>query len=356
MSRFDGKVPFDDLPNLPARFDFESTEIMRSCIRASRSLAELQGFVETLPKIRMLIELLLLMESESSSAIENVILSKQRLFFAASGDEDSTDRFTKEILGYNKALISASGHIPDLDTIELICSSIKGKTMSFRRDGDDSVVLYNPGSRKPVYTPPSSRLVPDLMRNLQEYIFTDDELDPLIKMAIIHYQFEAIHPFFDGNGRTGRILNVLYLQYSKLMRDPILFLSGYIIDNKKRYYELLSAVSSEGKWEQWVLFMLDAVDATSRKTMDLIRNITDLIKQYKEKARMMKIPDRCIDTIFSNPFCTIDVVKESVGCSKPTAIKYLHKLEELNFVKSSISKKSKVFENSSLLDLFSKNE
>lgn len=354
MPYFDRSDAYDELPVLPPAYDVETTAVMRACIRASRSLSELQGLIATIPEKRILLELLPLQESESSSAIENIVSSKKRLFMATSGDAESSDRFTREIISYNRALMSAAGKIPDHKTIKTICSIIRGEDVEFRKEGDEPVGLYVPGTKTPVYTPPSGGMVEKLMKNLQEYIFTDDEVDPLIKMAIIHYQFEAIHPFFDGNGRTGRILNVIYLQYSKLLKDPVLFLSGYIIHNKTEYYDLIRRVSSNGEWEPWILFMLDAVDQTSRYTIGLIRSVTELMKDCREVAVDSRIPEKCIDVIFSNPFCTIGMMMNSIGCSKPTAIKYLRTLEDSRILKSSVSGSQKVFENVKLLELFSK--
>ena len=353
MNRFEAGAPFDDLPRLPPIQDLESVEVMRACVKASRSLAELQGLIETVPEKRILLELLPLQESESSSAIENIVSSKQRIFMAVS-DDTETDRFTKEIVSYNKALSTVSGELPDLKTTRRICSIILDDEIEFRGAGDDPVELYMPGSKKPVYTPPSSDRVSAFMDNLIEYIFTDDEVDPLIKMAVIHYQFEAIHPFYDGNGRTGRILNILYLQYSGLLRDPMLFLSGYIIRNKRRYYDLLSEVSLTGKWEQWILFMLDAVDTTSKETISLIRGITGLMGRCMERAKALKIPEACIDVTFANPFCTIGRMRDSLGCSKPSAMKYLRMMEEDGMLTSTVSGKIKIFENRGLMDLFAK--
>jgi len=353
MPSLDRDRPFDDLPMLPPAFDAESPEIMRACIRASRSLSEMKGFIETIPEKKILLELLPLQESESSSAIENIVSSKKRLFMATSGNLDPNDRFTKEIVGYNKALNAASGKIPDIGTMKTICSIILDTPVEFRGEDDELVGLFSIGSKKPVYTPPSGRCIPSLMKNLQEYIFTDDDLDPLIKMAIIHYQFEAIHPFFDGNGRSGRILNVIYLQYSKLLNDPILFLSGYIIHHKTRYYELLNAVSTEGGWEKWILFMLDAIDETSRRTIGLIRGIVGLMETCRIKCGELRIPLNCTEVIFSNPFCSIKMMQESLGCSRPSATKYIRSLVHAGILRASKSKSMTIYENVGLMDLFS---
>lgn len=191
------------------------------------------------------------------------------------------------------------------------------------------------------------------LKNLQEYIFTDDETDPLVKMAVIHYQFEAIHPFFDGNGRTGRILNVLYLQYDKLLDDPLLFLSDYIIRNKTRYYQLLSGVTEDKDWESWILFILDAVDVTSRETIALIHKIVKLISKYRKECSAVGIPEKCADIIASNPFCTIGKMADEAGCSRPTASRYMHALAEKGILEESRSGRHVVFMNVGLLKLFS---
>ncbi|MBE6514565.1 MAG: Fic family protein [Thermoplasmata archaeon] len=356
MPDFDRNSPYDDLPRLPPRADIESVDIMRACIKASRSLAELQGLVSTIPDKRILLELLPLQESESSSAIENIVSSKKRLFMAVSGDPEKADRSTREILGYNKALLTSSGRIPDLETIRNICSSIKGEAMDYRNPGDEQVGLFSAGSRVAVYTPPSGASVNGLMKNLMEYIFTDDDVDPLIKMAVIHYQFEAIHPFFDGNGRTGRILNIIYLQYSKLITDPLLFISDYIIENKARYYELLGNVTKEGDWESWILFMLEAVDIVSRRTVSRIGRITSLIKDCKTGAKSLGVPEACIDAVFSNPYCTIGNMMDSLGCSRPSASKYLKALESVDMLRSVRTGKGLVYVNNPLIEEFSRAE
>ncbi len=350
---FDKDSPFDDLPQLPPCMDIETPDIMKACIRASRSLAELKGLMGSIPDQRILLELLPLRESEASSAIENILSSKERLFMAASGEGGNADRYTREILGYNKALIKAKGNNPDLETIRNICSTLLGEETRFRCNDNDEVYLLRPGMAGSVYTPPRGSKVAEKLKNLQEYIFTDDETDPLVKMAVIHYQFEAIHPFFDGNGRTGRILNVLYLQYDRLLDDPLLFLSDYIIRNKTRYYQLLSGVTEEKDWESWILFILDAVDVTSRETIALIHKIVKLISTCRNECSALGIPEKCADIIASNPFCTIGKMADEAGCSRPTASRYMHTLAEKGILEESRSGRHVVFMNVGLLKLFS---
>lgn len=352
---FDRNTPFDELPPVPPYTDIETPEIMRACIRASRSLAELKGLMGSIPDQRILLELLPLRESEASSAIENIRSSKERLFLTASGEEEETDRYTREILGYNRALTKAKGNIPDLETIRNICSTLLDEEMEFRNDDDDEVYLVTPGMTGSVYTPPRGSKVAEKLRNLQEYIFTDDETDPLVKMAVIHYQFEAIHPFFDGNGRTGRILNVLFLQYDGLLDDPLLFLSDYIIRNKTRYYELLTGVTENREWVPWIMFILDAVDVTSRETITLIHRIVSLISRCRKECFTLGIPEKCADVIASNPFCTIGKMADEMGCSRPSASKYMHTLAETGILEESRSGKYTMFKNVGLLELFLRN-
>ena len=345
--------PFDDIPLLPPRAELESIEVMRACVSASRSLAELQGLVGMLPEKRILLELLPMQESESSSAIENIVSSKKRLFLASSGNKDMLDKSTREIVGYNRAISVASGKIPDMSTVKEICSTILGDTMEFRSEKDETIGLFSYGSKVPVYTPPSGKVVGRLMRNLQEYIFTDDEVDPLIKMAVIHYQFEATHPFFDGNGRTGRILNIVYLQYSKLLKDPALFLSGFIISNKSRYNDLLNSVTTRDDWEPWILFMLEGVEKTSKQTISTIRSIVGMMKDCKKLCQEAGIPEKCAEAVFGNPFCTVSMMQEAIGCSRPSSVKYLRALEGKGILAASKGRGALVFENICLLKLFS---
>lgn len=353
MPCFDRGRPFDDLPPLPPDRDLETTEILRACIKASRALAELKGLMGTVPDQRILLDLLPMRESESSSAMENIVSSKERLFMAASGDANSPDRFTKDILRCNSALSESNHEVPDLDTVRGICSRICDEDVRFRSSDEDEVFLLSTGSRRPSYTPPSGSAVGAKLRNLMEYVFTDDETDPLIKMAVIHYQFEAIHPFFDGNGRTGRILNVIYLQYSRLLNEPVLSLSDYLIRNKTRYYELLDAVSSRGEWEPWILFMLEAVEVTSKETVALVHGISRMMGKGRALCRERGIPVECVDVVFANPFCTVRRMAAAIGCSRPSATKYLRGMAEAGILEMRRSGRGNLYGNRPLLELFS---
>ncbi|MBQ7405713.1 MAG: Fic family protein [Candidatus Methanomethylophilaceae archaeon] len=346
---FNPQIPFDDLPKLPPHLDIETSEVMRSCVAASRALGELKGLLESIPDQRVLLELLPLQESRSSSELENIISSRDRLFMASSTIDDS-DIYTREILRYNSAMVKYNRKIPDTKTIRNVCSEVCGMDVRYRSTPEDEVYLKRMGSVE--YTPPSGDLVPQLMSNLMEYIFTDDEVDPLIKMAVIHYQFEAIHPFFDGNGRTGRILNVMYLQYNHLLNEPVLFLSGFIIDNRKRYYELLRRVSSDSDWEPWILFMLEAVRKTSHDTIRLIRNILKKMDDAKNVCSGLKIPLEVVDFIFATPFSTPSQIQSALSLSRPTAMKYLNQLESVNILSSRKTGRKHLFVNDGLLSLF----
>ena len=351
MPSFDSEAPFDELPPLPPREDIETESVLKACIGASRALGELRGLVETVPEQKILLELLPLQESRSSSEIENILSSRNRLFVAAAGGDES-DRFTREILRYNQALMRYNHTIPDHTALCGICSIICDQPMDYRRTDDDEVFLVSYANRGTSYTPPSGSNVGRLMNNLMEYIFTDDETDPLIKMAVMHYQFEAIHPFFDGNGRTGRILNILYLQYNKLLNEPILFLSQYIIDRKSEYYRLLRGVTSESAWEPWIIFMLEGVRETSLSTIRTIRGIRKLMTETSPKCERLNIPLSAMESIFSNPFCTISRMQADVGCSRATAAKYLKAMENEGILSSERNGRTVVYRNDGLLGLF----
>lgn len=351
MRRSGTDGPYNNLPLIPPSENIESERILKSCISAARALGELKGLVATVPEQKILLELLPLQESRSSSEIENIVSSRDRLFVALDNGKPN-DNFTREVLRYNLTLTRHSHSIPDQNTIAAICSDLCGEPMRYRDSPEDEVFLVQYWGRDIAYIPPSGDNVSRLMKNLIEYIFTDDEIDPLIKMAVIHYQFEAIHPFFDGNGRTGRILNIMYLQYCKLLDEPILFLSQHIINNKSEYYRLLDKVTSNREWEPWIIFMLDAVRKTSEDTVRLVRKIRTLLTDARKIGLASGVPQTVIDSIFSNPFCTISRLQSDIDCSRPTATKYLRTLESAGLL-SSIKESGKIiFCNLRLLDLF----
>ena len=347
---FDPSVPYNDLPNLPVRKDVETTDVLKLCIMASRALGELKGLLESIPDQIIILELLPLQESRSSSEVENIVSSRDRLFMASSVSDVGSDIYTREILRYNRTLMSHSNAIMDEDTIRGICSEICGADVDYRNNPDDIVCLRNMHSV--VYTPPSGENVHRLMRNLIEFIYSDDGLDPLVKMAIMHYQFEAIHPFFDGNGRTGRILNIIYLQYNQLIREPVLFLSRYIIDNRKRYYQLIRNVSGFGDWAPWIEFMLEGVYRTSLDTIRLIKSIVKEMDSTKAICLEHGVPSEVSEFVFANPFSTVSMMVDRLSLSRPTATKYVRIMESIGVLESIKEGRCSVYRNQGLLSLF----
>ena len=281
LSQFDRNQPFNGLPALPPATDVETSAILRKTITASRALAELKGMAERMPNQAMLIDSLVLQEARASSEIENILTTNDELFKAASDEALPASAEAKEVLRYREALNHGFRQIKErpLSTglfIE-IAQLIKQTDFNVRRV---------PGTRianshgQTIYTPPEGEsVIRDKLRELENFMHAEDGLDVLVKMALVHYQFEAIHPFTDGNGRTGRILNILYLVDQGLLTLPVLYLSRYIIDHKLAYYEGLRKVTEQGAWVDWVLYMLDAVEQTSLRTHKQITDILSLMEK-----------------------------------------------------------------------------
>ncbi|WP_372612864.1 Fic family protein, partial [Halomonas sp.] len=258
--------PYTGLPPLPPAEELETPAVLKACIPARVALAELKQAGELLPNQGLLINLLPLLEARDSSDIENIVTTTDRLFQFAQ-DDTHADPATKEALRYRTALNSGYRELARrplcTNTAVEICSTIKGVDMEIRRV--PGINLANQDTGEVIYTPPMGEAaLRDLLANWERYLHEEDGVDPLIKMAVAHYQFEAIHPFTDGNGRTGRVLNILYLIEQRLLSLPILYLSRYIVLHKPDYYRLLLAVTREGQWQEWLLYMLKAVEYTAR--------------------------------------------------------------------------------------------
>ncbi|MEX1211354.1 MAG: Fic/DOC family N-terminal domain-containing protein, partial [Balneolaceae bacterium] len=253
--------PYNILPPLPPRTDLETPDILKTAIAANRSLAELKGKSDSLPNPAILINSIVIQEAKASSEIENVVTTNDKLFMALSADDQKADPQTKEVLRYRQALWEGFNQLKEREfNVELFTRLMQviKETGAGLRD-DSKTVIANPNTRKIIYWPPEGReLIRNLLENLTTYIHAEDDTDPLIKMAVMHYQFEAIHPFEDGNGRTGRILNILYLIHRQLLHQPVLYLSDYIISRKPDYYRLLREVTEKEAWEPWIIFMLEA--------------------------------------------------------------------------------------------------
>jgi len=323
--------PYNDLPLLPPSIELETKAVLKRCISARAALAELKQAAELIPNQAMLINTLPILEAKDSSEIENIVTTTDKLFQYAS-DDAHADPATKEALQYRRALYEGWRTLVqrpiNTNMAETICSQIKGVEMSVRKV--PGTALVNERTGETICTPPEGeQLLRDLLSNWERFLHEQPELDPLIRMAVMHYQFEAIHPFTDGNGRTGRILNILYLVQENLLTLPILYLSHYIIANKSQYYSGLLAVTREQAWEPWLLYMLDAVESTAYWTTRKIISIRDLADHTEAYVReqLPKIYSReLIDTIFQQPYCRIGDLVDAGIAKRQTASEYLKKL------------------------------
>jgi len=348
--------PFNDLPLLPPEVNLDSVAILRGCIPARAALAELKQAGQLLPNQGLLINLLPLLEAKDSSEIENIVTTTDKLFQFAS--EDSlADPATKEALRYRTALNTGYQELEKkplcTNTATEICSTIKGMQMDVRKV--PGTTLSNQHTGEVIYTPPEGEdVLRNALSNWERFIHQDDEIDPLIKMAIAHYQFEAIHPFLDGNGRTGRVLNVLYLIDVGLLTLPILYLSRFIVKNKQDYYRLLTTVTRTGEWEEWILYMLKGVEETSIWTTRKIEAVRNLIEHTSEfiRTKLPKIVSHeLIQIIFEQPYCRIGNLVENDIAKRQTASVYLKQLCKIGVLKEIQEGKEKLFVHPKLIKL-----
>ncbi len=360
--KFARSKPYNQLPLIPPKADMETKAVLKKTVTAGRALAELKGVGETIPNQAMLINTIVLREAQSSSEIENVVTTTDALFKAFTAKTNNIDPATKEVLRYREALWEGFNTLkkrPVLSTnvfIKLFWT-IKENKAGIRKVPGTKVA--NLATGEVMYTPPEGeQVIRDKLKNLEDYIHAEDKVDPLIKLAIIHYQFEAIHPFFDGNGRAGRILNILFLVYKDLLALPVLYLSKYIIENKNDYYRLLRDVTEKDKWEPWILFMLDAVEQTSAYTRDKIINIRSLLEKTLEEAKK-KLPERVyskelIELLFHQPYTKGQFLVEAKIAERKTAADYLKELEKVGILKSKKIGKENLYLNVKLFNLLSK--
>lgn len=351
--------PFNDLPFLPP--DKESTEtknILRQVVKSSVALAELKGLVYTLPNPTILLNAVILKEAKASSGIENVITTQDKLYQALSTKGVPADAATKEVLRYREAIlfgfqqIKKKGFI-NTNIITQIQRILEENTAGIRKL--PGTALKNEATGKVIYTPPDdySKII-DLMKNLDAYLNDAVEFSPLINLAIQHYQFESIHPFYDGNGRTGRIVNVLYLILHGLLDSPILYLSEFIIENKSDYYRLLQEVRTKDKWEEWILFILKAVEKTANETILQIQEINKLFQITTDKIKtefQKSFNKELLELLFEQPYCKIDFVIERLNVSRITASKYLKELKQAEILESKQVWKETLYINTKLFDL-----
>ena len=351
------------LPTLPLESieQWETRAVLKKAAEAHRYLAEVKGVAATIPNEEILINTLTLQEARHSSEIENIITTQDDLYRAAVADEDSIPPATKEVQDYATALRAGFRRVRQSRLIRLDDILIIQETLEKNRAGLRKLpgtALKNQASGEVVYEPPqSATAIADLMENLVAYI-NDDQLcdaDPLVKMAIIHHQFESIHPFYDGNGRTGRIINMLYLVANDLLDLPVLYMSRYLIKTKARYYEELQGVRDTGNWEPWLLYMLEGVSQTARQTIDLIGRIRELMQHTKHRMReeCPKIyRQELLNNLFNHPYTKIEFVMDDLGVSRITATKYLDELINTGLLDKTKVGRRNFYINTSLMRLF----
>jgi len=322
------------LENLPLPVDLETTKVLKALPAAHAALAELKGIASTIPNQNILINTLGLQEAKDSSAIENIITTHDDLYKSGLNLDAFKSSEAKEVQNYISALkkgfelLKINGLLTN-KTIITIQETLEDNNAGFRKL--PGTALKNAVTGEVIYTPPQDYdEIVHLMSNLEKYI-NDPEMqdcDPLIKMAMIHFQFESIHPFYDGNGRTGRIINILYLILKGLQNLPILYLSNYIIKHKADYYWLLQKVREENLWEEWLLFMIKGVEITAKETIELIGNIKDLMLEYKYKLRnnYKFYSQDLLNNLFAHPYTKIEFLVNDLGVSRLTAANYLNKL------------------------------
>ncbi len=363
MTDFNPEVPYNTLPPLPPPTDLiETTEILKRCIKARVALAELKQAAELIPNSAVLVNALPLLEARASSEIENIVTTTDKLFEYADIAEDRADAATKEALRYRTALFEGTKMVQrrmlSTDMAIQICSTIKGQELDIR--AEPGTTLKNRLSGATIYTPPvGQRLLIEKLDNWAEFMQRNTDIDPLVKMAVQHYQFEAIHPFSDGNGRTGRILNILFLLEHGLLDSPILYLSRYIIQNKAAYYRLLSKVTTDQDWAPWILFILDGVEETCTWTTDKIKSIRELMQhtgQFVQK-RLPKIYSwELVEMLFRQPYCRISNLVDSDIAKRQTASVYLKQLSDLGVLREIKSGRENIFVHPKYIELLSGEE
>ena len=359
---FNPASPYNDLPLLPPSADVETKAVLKRVASAGRSLAELKGLGATIPNQSILVNSLVLREAKASSEIENIVTTNDALFKAFTASSSRVDPATKEVLRYRAALWEGFN---ELKKRGLMTTNLFVKLVQIINENQAGIrmlpgtVIQNTRTGAILYTPPTGEsVIREKLKNLEEYIHTEDETDPLIKLAIVHYQFEAIHPFSDGNGRTGRIINSLLLISRGLLDLPILYLSKYIIEKKTEYYRLLRAVTAKGEWDNWILYMLDAIQTTAVETREKIVSIRKLIDQTLEIGRT-KLPAKVyskelIELLFHQPYTKVQNLVDAGIAERKTAAVYLRELEKVGILRSKKSGKEVLFLNVKLFQLLSK--
>ena len=347
-------LPFND-------YNLKTPKILEALNEASRSLAELKGFANSIPNQHFLTNIITINEAKDSSAIENIVTTHDSIYkvLTESGFKDES---AKEVVDYRSAiwhgyeLIKEKKFISTNILVELQ-GMIEPNKAGIRKS--PGTKLINSKTKEVIYTPPQDeKEIRDLLKNLEYYMNeNDDEVDSLIKMALIHYQFESIHPFYDGNGRTGRILNVLYLVLNHLLDSPILYLSNYINKNKEQYYKLFTEFRENNNYEEWIIYILKGIEETSKNTIELIKQIQNEMESYK-KEFMIKLPkiysDELLDSLFFEVYTRINYIENRCNITRQTATTYLNQLVDAGLLEFEKVGRENIYKNTRLIELLSK--
>ena len=348
---------------VPSSIELETPVVLRLAARAHRALAELKGAAATIPNESILIDTLALQEAKDSSEIEDIITTEDQLFQGDVISGQFPSAAAKEVHHYATALKIGLTHVREqgflrLDDVLEIQAALEQNRAGLRKL--PGTVLKNQNTGEVVYQPPQDPAeIERLMANFLEHFHRDEpgDPDPLVRMAVLHYQFESIHPFYDGNGRTVRILNLLHLVMHGLLDVPVLYLSRYIVRHKPDYYRGLQAVREHDAWEAWVLYMLSAVEETSRETLTKVRGIRDLMQATKQRMRseLPKIYSQdLLNNLFRHPYTKTEFVERDLGVSRPTAVKYLEALEAAGLVRKTKLRRTNFYINEPLFELLSR--
>jgi len=352
-------APYNRLDKLPPlREKVETIEILRQTNKSTAALAELKGIAKTIPNQAMLINAIVLQEARDSSEIENIITTQDELYKALTVNKAPVSPETKEVVNYRKAIFHGFDLVKDqgflkVNDIVSIQQLLVDNTAGIR--STPGTVLKNEKTGEVVYTPPQDKAeITELLTNFINHFNQQDDLSPLINLAILHFQFESIHPFYDGNGRTGRILNILYLILNELIDVPILYLSSYIIDNKAEYYRLLNQTNRLGKWEEWIMFMLKAVESTSKDTIRRISDIKNqldltIIKVQEESPKVYR--KELVELLFEQPYSKIEFVVNKLGVERKAASRYLKELENIGILESQKVGRETLYINKELIEI-----
>jgi Fic family protein len=361
---FDPSTPYNDLPPLPPPLEsIETAAILKKCISARVALAELKQAAELIPNAAVLVNALPLLEAQASSEIENIVTTTDKLLeYVDATETRAADPATKEALRYRRALFDGVRKVQKgkltVDVAIGVCRTIKDETLDLR--SKPGTTLRNTATAAVIYTPPVGKdVIRDKLANWQQFLTAHGDLDPLIRCAVQHYQFEAIHPFPDGNGRTGRVLNILYLVQQGLLDTPILYLSRYIIRNKADYYRLLLEVTTKQAWAPWIVYMLDSIEHTCGWTTEKIKAIRDLMRHTGEfiHRRLPKIYTwELVELLFKQPYCRIANVVDAGLAKRQTASVYLKSLVEVGVLRELNAGRESLFVHPKYIELLTGDE